>query len=163
MRERRQSDEGVCVSASETEGRYIWGCSGDEGPLDYDQTILSESPPSSLSASLNPLLYLDGTLENLIVTQHLTKTKVSGGQPEMTGLTEQQSIPRITSFTHVLACFPLGEAGGVGAKTPPRHTNKCVHLRAQMARRISRAGVCAFSFSFSASLDTLFIHIQHLP
>lgn len=85
----RQSDEGAYVSASETERRYIWGCSSDEGPLDYDQTILAlivVSPPP-FSLSLNPLLYLDGTLENLIVTQHLTKTKVTGGQLEMTGLT----------------------------------------------------------------------------
>lgn len=69
----------VCMSASETERRYIWGCSSDEGPLDYDQTISAligvAPPPPPFSLSLNPLLYLDGTLENLIVTQHLTKTK----------------------------------------------------------------------------------------
>lgn len=42
------------MSASETERRYIWGCSCDEGPLDYDQTIsaLIGVPPPLLS---NPL------------------------------------------------------------------------------------------------------------
>lgn len=86
------------MSALETERRYIWGCSSDEGPLDYDQTIsaLIGVSPSSPTLSLNPLLYLAGTLENLIVTQHLTKTKVPGVQLEMTGLTEQGLVCRVS-------------------------------------------------------------------
>lgn len=45
----------VCVNASETERRYIWGCSSDEGPLDYDPTIsaLIGVAPLLLSPSLS--------------------------------------------------------------------------------------------------------------
>lgn len=118
----RQSDEGVHVSASQTERRYIWGCSSDEGPLDYDQTIsaLIGVSPSSYSLSLNPLLYLDGTLENLIVTQHLTKTKVSvgaAGDDWPDGVRSRCAEYPSHSLSHSrLACFPLGEAGDVGSK-----------------------------------------------
>lgn len=45
--------------------------------------ILSGSPPPS--PSFIPLLYLDGTLENLIVTQHLTKTESPAGDARPDG------------------------------------------------------------------------------
>lgn len=87
------------------------------------------SPPRVLS--LNPLLYLDGTLENLIVTQHLTKTKVSGRQLEMTSLTASvRSIlkqPLSLSFW----TFSLGRGwqhGQISAKT-----NNIVCVWVQMA------------------------------
>lgn len=101
--------------------------------------LLSEPPPPKppippISTLLDPLLYLGGTLENLIVTEHLTKTKVSGWQLEMTGLAASaQSIPHTASFTHVLLFLflfsfpPLGEAGNVG-KTPPKHTDKSTYI-----------------------------------
>lgn len=95
--------------------------------------LLSESPPQlPFSLSLNPLLYLDGTLENLIVTQHLTKTKVSGGQLEMTGLTEHgasvQSIPHITSFTHVLRVFHWERPAMWVQNTAKTHKQVCASM-----------------------------------
>lgn len=108
--------------------------------------LLSEPPPPKppippTSTLLDPLLYLGGTLENLIVTEHLTKTKVSGWQLEMTGLAASvQSIPHTASFTHVLLFLflffsPLGEAGNVG-KTPPKHTDKSTYI--QVHRQLER-------------------------
>lgn len=88
--------------------------------------LLSEPPPPKppippTSTLLDPLLYLGGTLENLIVTEHLTKTKVSGWQLEMTGLAASvQSIPHTASFTHVLLFlflfFPPWERPAMWAK-----------------------------------------------
>lgn len=128
----RQSDEGVCVSASETERRYIWGCSSDEGPLDYDQTISAltgASPSSPSTLSLYPLLYLDGTLENLIVTQHLTKTKVSGGRLEMTEHgASAHSIPHITSFAHVLRVFHWERPAMWVQNTAKTHKQVCASM-----------------------------------
>lgn len=112
-------------------------------------------------------------MENLIVTQHLPKTKCSGKQLEMTGQTVHgacvQCISHTTSFPHVLRVFHW-ERPALWVPNPAKtHKQVCASMRTigtSAHRRIDTSAAPKFvSFlrSFSSSLGTVFIHVQHLP
>lgn len=87
--------------------------------------LILESPHAT---SLNPLLYLGGTLENLIVTQHLTKTKVLGRQLEMSGLTA--SVWSILKQPLSLSSCVLSPGRGLqhGQNSAKKHKHVGAHL-----------------------------------
>ncbi len=95
------------MSALETERRYIWGCSSDEGPLDYNQTIsgpIGVSPSSLLSQSTSLSRWHFGK-SHCHTTFNKDKSLRQAAGDEWPDRASVRSIPHITSFTHVLRVF----------------------------------------------------------
>lgn len=74
------------------------------------------------------------------------------------------------SFTHVLRVFPWERLQRSGCQTPPRHTNKvCASMgtdgtaERQHTNALVTPKVQRFLSLSPHSLDTLFMHFQHLP
>ena len=168
VRERRQSDGGVCVSASETEGRYIWAAAVMKGRWTMTRPSYQSLPPPpflplSQSTSLSRWHFGKSHCHTTFNKDKSLGRAAGDDWPD--GAAEYPSH----KLFHSRSCvFSTGRGRRCGCKKPRQgtQTSVCIyarrwHKRTSTHGRISRAGVCAFSFSFS--LDTLFIHIQHLP
>lgn len=119
------------MSASETQRRYIWGCSSDEGLLDYDQTISAliraPTPQTTHSSHLHPsrstsLSWWHFGKSHCHRTFNKDKSLRLAAGDDWPGsyCAEYPSHGLLHSRLAFSFSFfsPLGEAGNVG-KTPP--------------------------------------------
>lgn len=164
------------MSASETERRYIWGCSRDEGPLDYDQTIsaligVPPPPPLPLSQSTSLSRWHFGKSHcHTTFNKDKSLRRAAGDDWPDRARSLCAEYPSHNLFHSRLACFPLGEASNAGAKhrqdtqTSVRIYAHRWHERTSTHRHITHCTeVCQFLSFSPPSLDTVFMHIQHLP